>query len=270
MKFFVALVLMSAMALEIHSAPPSSSKSTFRVSSDVPVRPLIVGGVEARRNEFPWLVRLTIKTDEGNYLCSGALIRLNTVLTAAHCVDGAQARNIDVTAGDHDRTVSEPTEQLIAGRSLRVHEDYDSDWFLGELNDIAVITLDGSFNQTTAVSTINLPARDARVNGTASTGTVAGWGTTVEDGAAARVLMKVDVPLVTDNTCSRQVRQIDGQFCAGATGKDSCQGDSGGPFMCHDLPDQVCGIVSYGEGCGRRGLPGVYTKVSHFIDWLNL
>ena len=27
--------------------------------------------------------------------------------------------------------------------------------------------------------------------------------------------------------------------------------------------------MSHGEGCGRVGEPGAYTKVSKFIDWIN-
>jgi len=47
------------------------------------------------------------------------------------------------------------------------------------------------------------------------------------------------------------------------------QGDSGGPMVCGDTGEPyLCGIVSWGRGCARPGYPGVYTKVSHFIEWI--
>lgn len=74
-------------------------------------------------------------------------------------------------------------------------------------------------------------------------------------------------------------------FCAGGlAGKDSCQGDSGGALVCplHAFTEPVrqlkCGsyylqgIVSFGKGCGREGVPGVYTNlndknVADFVDF---
>ena len=31
----------------------------------------------------------------------------------------------------------------------------------------------------------------------------------------------------------------------------------------------IAGITSYGEGCGLPGKPGVYTRVSMYVDWIN-
>lgn len=50
------------------------------------------------------------------------------------------------------------------------------------------------------------------------------------------------------------------------------QGDYGGPLVCHEASDffQV-GIMSYGsrKGCGLPGNPGVYTKVSEYLHFIN-
>merc|ERR1712106_900727 len=101
--------------------------------------------------------------------------------------------------------------------------------------------------------------------------TVSGWGTTSEGGSLGRVLMKVTVPVVSDDDCRGAYGQddiADSMICAGldAGGKDSCQGDSGGPFMCGS---QLSGVVSWGYGCAEPGFPGVYTQTSYFISWLN-
>lgn len=67
----------------------------------------------------------------------------------------------------------------------------------------------------------------------------------------------------------------EGQFCAidprtTGTRADSCAGDSGGPlqmFPSNSKVATVVGVVSYGMGCGGR-LPGVYTRVAHYVKWI--
>ena len=113
------------------------------------------------------------------------------------------------------------------------------------------------------------PSMNEYAEGT--TCTVSGWGTTSEGGSLARNLMKVDVPVVSDDNCRDAYGQNDipdSMICAGLDqgGKDSCQGDSGGPFMCGSGLD---GIVSWGYGCAQAGFPGVYTQTSYFVDWIN-
>merc|ERR550519_1007563 len=59
-------------------------------------------------------------------------------------------------------------------------------------------------------------------------------------------------------------------LCAEAEGKDSCQGDSGGPFTV-DVEGQhhLVGVVSWGFGCAKAGLPGVYSSVSAQREWVD-
>ena len=72
---------------------------------------------------------------------------------------------------------------------------------------------------------------------------------------------------------------FDAEFCAGHPdrngngltdkGVDACQGDSGGPLICIENKQPVLyGIVSWGVGCGREGLPGLYSKVAAQLEWI--
>jgi trypsin len=102
----------------------------------------------------------------------------------------------------------------------------------------------------------------------------AGWGSLYEGGGAAPVLMKVEVPIQSDEKCQAAYPGdiTDTMICAGLDegGKDSCQGDSGGPLLVQmeDGTPLLVGVVSWGYGCARPQRFGVYSKVSQVFQWI--
>ncbi|XP_048512327.1 serine protease 27-like [Athalia rosae] len=86
--------------------------------------------------------------------------------------------------------------------------------------------------------------------------------------------MMAKIPLLYHDHCSKWYNKSqrfyfskDLQICAGfqESSMDACQGDSGGPLICNGM--QI-GIVSTGEGCGRRERPGLYTRLDIHLDWI--
>ena len=54
-------------------------------------------------------------------------------------------------------------------------------------------------------------------------------------------------------------------------GKDSCNGDSGGPLIYREFTDEPwhqIGLVSFGTSICGKGVPGVYTRVAEYMDWI--
>lgn len=109
-------------------------------------------------------------------------------------------------------------------------------------------------------------------------GTATGWGTLKEDGKPSCILQEVEVPVLSNEVCSTQTNYTasmitDNMLCAGYLGvgeKDSCQGDSGGPLIAEreDKRYELIGVVSWGNGCARPYYPGVYTRVTRYLDWI--
>lgn len=51
----------------------------------------------------------------------------------------------------------------------------------------------------------------------------------------------------------------------------ACQGDSGGPIVVENKETNTAtqvGIVSWGQGCGMKGFPGVYSRVLAVRKWI--
>ncbi|XP_055521159.1 trypsin-like isoform X1 [Leucoraja erinacea] len=216
----------------------------------------IVGGYECRKHAAPWIVSLNV----GYHLCGGSLINSRWVVAAAHC----DSSDIHVRLGEHDITATEGSEQFIDSEMVIRHPKYD---YYSQDNDIMLIKLSRPAAMNRNVVAIPLPVHCAQ---TGDMCLISGWGDTMDTVVSGDQLQCLDAPVLSDADCSGSYPGMitDNMMCLGYLegGRDACQGDSGGPVVCNGV---LQGVVSWGYGCADRGHPGVYTRVCHYVSWIN-
>lgn len=227
------------------------------------VIPQIVGGVPATGSQY--LFTASVQYNNGPW-CGGSILNDQWILSAAHCFAGRSVSSFSAVVGTSNLNSS--GERISVSRII-IHPQYNSST---SNNDIALLQLSRPISAN--VPTIT-PADTALINAAAAPGdlvTVSGWGAVYEGGPGSSTLLKVDVPVVSNSQCSSSYSGItSNMICAGYTsgGRDSCQGDSGGPlFFQYQGQYFQAGIVSFGRGCARPNYPGVYTRVSQYVDWI--
>ena len=240
-----------------------SSRDRLLLDDDEPVGRRIVGGRRALEGEFPYQVGLTAG-DRGLVFCGGSIIGTSWIVTAAHCITDGNGPHV---ATSRLRAIAGTTNHMTRGGEVInidraiVHELYNANT---NVNDIALLK---TRNPITRGRAISLPGRGSNFSGT---GVVSGWGTTTEGGRRSYDLLAANLDILPDASCYRTYRsrfRVPEMLCAGAMegGRDTCQGDSGGPLA---QSGTLVGITSFGRGCARRMSPGVYTRVSHYVDWI--
>lgn len=261
-----------------HLVSVSSSAGGRLVSSDVifPVEPIdgpiytpeIVGGGDSTVEQWPWQVQLRRSTGSGPF-CGGSLISPDWVVTAAHCLDN----------GSVDTVVLGRTALNSGGIGRSVVESIVHESYANFNHDIALLRLDAPVTYGSSIQPIGLlsSAQEANLAKNGVLASVSGWGllyqvTSVRSGQ----LQSADVAMVSTEACRNSGYSAssitDNMICAGFVegGVDACAGDSGGPLVVRDHLGgyRLVGITSWGDGCAKANFPGVYTRVSKFVSWV--
>ncbi|KAL7570126.1 hypothetical protein ACA910_019970 [Epithemia clementina (nom. ined.)] len=242
------------------------------MKNDNQPRDLIVEGTLASVGDFPWFVSST-----GGGYCGGSLVAPSVVLTAAHCSPFYAGGTVLVGATQRSSSYGGAVSRNIVKRIRHpkyndTSGDFAYDFMLLELDEpVTVEPLAWNRDPSTPESGTNV--------------TVMGFGRTYfGDGPVSSDLLKVDLNIVSDDDClglyGRKNLNTDVMICAigspGATQSGSaCQGDSGGPLVMTATNGDngstyplLVGVVSWGIKCGSNVYPGVYSRPSGAVEWM--
>jgi secreted trypsin-like serine protease len=214
--------------------------------------------------------------------CTGTLIAPDRVLTAGHCLDGFAATDFRVHIGAARNDGA--TDGGIPVRGFAVHPRFKESFPFAHkspqnaiaLYDVGIILL---AQPVTGVAPVKLGTPADETVG--ETGSLFGYGIT-DTSVSNRALRGGDMKVISASRCANAYPKaiIASEIC-GLDSKSThapfiqaCPGDSGGPFLKHTPAGPVeIGITSWGPEvkaakCGARQLPGVYMRVSSFLDFI--
>ncbi|BFF99406.1 brachyurin-like [Drosophila madeirensis] len=281
MKFACASIVLLVAVLGTQAVDWQSVRS-LNIDTDVPMigrhsvpKERITGGTLASRNQFPYQVGLLLYVEGGAAWCGGTLISDRWIVTAAHCTDSLTI-GVDVYLGAHDHTnAKEKGQQIIfvQTRYVIVHEDWNPATLS---NDISLIKLPVPIELNEHIQPANLPVKSSDLsyeNYSGQSAIASGWGLTSDSATAVTdILQFIEVPIMSNSGCKLWYFGMisDNHICIKTTGGTSiCSGDSGGPLVLADGRNTLIGATSFGLSVGCEvGWPGVFTRITSFLDWI--
>lgn len=241
------IALSSAVNFVLKELPKTNSLP----SKDSDSKGRITNGQNIDITAAPYYVQIANRNRK--LFCGGTMVSNITVVTAAHCVDNIDMQQIKVAANAKKINDGGQVRKVV---EVHIHPDYDPNTYHA---DVAVLRVNTPFKKSKGLSPILMCSKPLKDDDEIE---IVGWGKTVEDGMdmAAR-LQSITVKGMTHEDCAARMNITETMICSKvAKGMDACQGDSGGPVI--SVKDYcLAGVVSWGRGCGRDGIPGVITDI---------
>lgn len=230
----------------------------------------IVGGSNVDKiDEYPFMATIWYLEGEEFRFKSGAVyIGGKYFLTAGHCLKNRSIKMMVVRMGSTNLKRVPSTFRVV---KAHIHPNFNSKSLI---NDIAILEVD----KEVEYDAVRIPCHHMgeQYYAYGNMVRVLGFGKDNEKSSLEHLLDLKEVDLkiipVEESKYHRSLITKD-MFLAGGIRRglivDACTGDSGGPCLMKIGDSYVLmGIVSWGSGCGRKDLPGVYTKVSSFHNWV--
>jgi trypsin len=228
------------------------------------INPFVVGGTNAAISAYPHQLSLRVSN---SHSCGASLISTTRAVTAAHCVTSALS-SYSILGGSTERTsTTGPTSVLFKPTSIASHPSFSNVGFKGFPNDVAVLKFNAvTFNANFKPIALAQPSDGDLAK---QQGTITGWGRTQGGGAIPVTLQQATLTVLSNADCAKKwsTNQINaGHICISAPSSGACQGDSGGPLV---VNGKLAGATSWGSSNCQPTSPSVYTRISHFLSWIN-
>ncbi|XP_053202357.1 serine protease 27-like [Panonychus citri] len=242
----------------------------------IPRESRVVAGNDTYDGEFPWTVSVR---RNGDHICGGVIIAKRWILTAAHCVYNRSPTSFMARIGEFHLYRPDHHSRDYSIEKIVIHTDYAGivDSETGSKADIALLRTRQEIRFSEYAWPVCVPSSEISYAGQEAV--VVGWGKQTEKSEVySDTLQKAKLSVLDNEKCQNWYRSSgylfpihDHLICAGYQkgGRDACHGDSGGPLL-YKLADHwaVIGVVSTGVGCARPLLPGLYSRVSSYVDWI--
>ncbi|XP_026737198.1 kallikrein-6-like isoform X1 [Trichoplusia ni] len=283
--------------LRIHNARWSSKKNGKNSGSSALPQAQIINTTttilsthfNANIGEFPYMVSFQKRFDETSergHQCGGVLITLEHVLTAASCLffdASGYPAEIDskyyrIFAGHNGLSNDKDPDRLRLIKSYTMHPNFEA----GDkhLYDIAVLTLASPFIENYRLKPLPLPKQDDRPENHlyddrvgAVYCKVPGWGQDTPTAPTQNTMKYVSKTLRNLKECESEYPKVDlsavssSMVCAASTMNMTygCHGDEGNPLVCNN---RLVGILFQNHTCEISTKPQLYTRVSHYSNWI--